>query len=157
MSEICTCTDDCALGFNPVCTCDECDCKNISNMIGKNRASIFCDICEYIDSYYQLDKTWKRQKIKTKKWKYEYKYSRGKKTFCGFYITDDCLGLMIILGKAERDKVEEAIRDYSGEFQNIYDSTKTYHDGKWIMFELNDLSLFEDIKRLLAIKRKPDK
>jgi len=34
---------------------------------------------------------------------------------------------------------------------------KTYHDGKWIMFELVDNTLFDDMRKLLAIKRKPNK
>lgn len=39
----------------------------------------------------------------------------------------------------------------------LYKNTTTYHDGKWVMIELKDLSLLEDIKKLLLIKRKPNK
>jgi len=65
--ETCTCTDDCAIGFNPGCncTCNECDCRNIANMIGAQKEQVFYGICEFLDSNYQMDKLWKRQKVKT--------------------------------------------------------------------------------------------
>jgi len=39
----------------------------------------------------------------------------------------------------------------------IYDAATTFHDGKWIMFELKDTKLFNDMERLLLIKRKPNR
>ena len=39
----------------------------------------------------------------------------------------------------------------------IYDEAKTYHDGKWIMFESADTSMFDDFMKLLGIKRKPNR
>lgn len=38
-----------------------------------------------------------------------------------------------------------------------YDATTTYHDGKWLMIELQDERLFADLKKLLYLKRKPNK
>ena len=54
-------------------------------------------------------------------------------------------------------KIENDKEHYAPEVQNIYDETPTYHDGKWLMFEPADTSLFEDFLRLLAIKRKPNR
>ncbi len=34
---------------------------------------------------------------------------------------------------------------------------QTYRDGKWIMFEPKDSSLFDDFIKILSIKRKPNK
>ena len=64
---------------------------------------------------------------------------------------------MVILGKDERLKFENDKEHYALEVQNIYEATPTYHDGKWLMFEPVDTSLFEDFIRLLAIKRKPNR
>ena len=64
---------------------------------------------------------------------------------------------MVILGKDERIKFETNRGNYSKEVQRIYDETKTYHDGKWIMFEPVDNSLFGDFIALLSIKRKPNR
>ena len=60
---------------------------------------------------------------------------------------------MVILGKEERSKFETEKESYAREVQRIYDEAKTYHDGKWMMFEPTDTSLFDDFIRLLSIKR----
>ena len=64
---------------------------------------------------------------------------------------------MIIFGKNEREKFEASRESYSEQIQMIYDAAKTYHDGKWVMFQPVDTVLFDDFVRLLEIKRKPNK
>lgn len=67
------------------------------------------------------------------------------------------MGFMIILGKDERLKFESDRENYSEEVRKIYDEARTYHDGKWIMFEPVDTLLFNDLIGLLRIKRKPNR
>lgn len=55
----------------------------------------------------------------------------------------------------ERTKFEFDKESYSTEVRKAYEETKTYHDGKWLMFELKDTSLFPDVEKLLYIKRRP--
>ena len=92
-----------------------------------------------------------------REWTYEYKYRRGGKTLCTLYAKENTIGVMIIFGKYEREKFEEYRTNYSLETQEIYDESKTYHDGKWMMFRLTDTSLFPDMEKLLLIKRKSNK
>lgn len=92
-----------------------------------------------------------------KAWKYEYKYRRGGKTLCALYAREHCIGFMIVLGKDERLKFEADKESYSKAFQEIYDNTHTYHDGKWVMFGPTDTTLFDDFIKLLRVKRKPNK
>ena len=92
-----------------------------------------------------------------KAWTYEYKYRRGGKTLCALYARENCIGFMIIFGKDERAKFEAERNDYSQQVQKIYDEPKTYRDGKWVMFEPTDTSMFQDFIKLLGIKRKPNK
>lgn len=53
--------------------------------------------------------------------------------------------------------IESCREDYSEQVQKIYDAAKTYHDGKWVMFQPADTTLFDDFIRLLRIKRRPNK
>ena len=64
---------------------------------------------------------------------------------------------MVILGKDELLKFENERVNYSKEVQRAYNEAQTYHDGKWIMFETVDVSLFDDFIMLLTIKRKPNR
>jgi hypothetical protein len=64
---------------------------------------------------------------------------------------------MMIFGKEERDKIEAGKENFSKRVMQVYDDAKTYHDGKWVMFEFEDSSIFEDLLKLLEIKRKPNR
>lgn len=123
-------------------------------LIGKPLFEIWSGLCDLVESKYDMDRLWNSG---GKKWTYEYKYRRGGKTLCALYAKEKVFGFMIIFGKAEREKVEAIRGDLSPETQRIYDEATTYHDGKWVMFELTDTSLFPDMEKLLQIKRKPNK
>jgi hypothetical protein len=41
--------------------------------------------------------------------------------------------------------------------QDIYDNSKTYHDGKWMLIPVADLDILEAVKRLITIKKKPNR
>lgn len=123
-------------------------------LIGQSLYDVWQKLCAAIDEKYDMERIWNSG---GKAWTYEYKYRRGGKTLCSLYARENCIGFMIILGKDERAKFEAARNDYSELVQKIYDETKTYHDGKWMMFEPIDTSLFGDFVQILAIKRKPNR
>lgn len=123
-------------------------------LIGKPLFDVWTKLTDFIESKYDMDRLWNNG---GKKWTYEYKYRRGGKSLCALYAKENVFGFMIIFGKAEREKVEAIRSDLSPETQRIYDEATTYHDGKWVIFELTDTSLFSDMEKLLMIKRKPNK
>lgn len=133
------------------------DQQALLNLIGSDKYIVFTTLRDYIEKNYTLEQVLKEQNIKTKKWKYELKFIKGSKTICSFYFANHCLGFMIIFGKDERNKIESIKDQLSNELNTFYEETPTYHDGKWLMLELENLSLLEDIKKLLSIKRKPNK
>ncbi|WP_288859670.1 DUF3788 domain-containing protein [uncultured Flavonifractor sp.] len=123
-------------------------------LIGQSLYDVWQKLCAAIDKKYDMDRIWNSG---GKAWTYEYKYRRGGKTLCSLYARENRMGFMVILGKDERAKFEAARNNYSELVQKIYDETKTYHDGKWLMFEPIDTSLFGDFVQILAIKRKPNR
>lgn len=128
--------------------------EEISKLVGDDKFQIWLSLCDMIDSIYEMDRIWDSG---GKVWSYEYKYRRGGKTLCALYAREHCIGLMIIFGKAEREKFEADIDSFSVNIQQIYTDTKTYHDGKWMMFEPENMDNIEDLKKLLSIKRKPNR
>ena len=130
------------------------DKEKMTDLIGKDLYDVWNKLCSLIDEKYDMDCMWNEG---GKAWTYEYKYRRGGKTLCALYARENCVGFMVILGKDERLKFENDRENYSKEVQRIYDETKTYHDGKWMMFELSDTSMFDDFIRLLRIKSKPNR
>ncbi len=130
------------------------DTEQMTTLVGISLYEVWNKLCALIDENYDMDCLWNKG---GKAWTYEYKYRRGGKTLCALYARENCVGFLIILGKEERLKFEKDRESYGAEVQRIYDETKTYHDGKWMMFEPTDTSLFDDFIRLLRIKRKPNR
>jgi len=128
--------------------------EELSGLLGENSYKVWQETCLLIDGLYDAERLWN---CGGKAWRYEYKYRRGGKTLCALYAKENCFGLMIIFGKDERAKFEEQRDTYSAAMQSIYDNATTYHDGKWMMLELTDTSLLDDVRKLLAIKRKPNR
>lgn len=128
--------------------------EEMTALLGQSLYDVWNQLCAAIDENYDMECLWNKG---GKAWTYEYKYRRGGKTLCALYAREGCVGFMVILGKDERSKFEAERETFSKEVQKIYDEAKTYHDGKWVMFEPVDNSSFDDFIRLLRIKRKPNK
>lgn len=128
--------------------------ETLEALTGKELYDLWTSLRQLIEEKYNMEQMWNHG---GKKWTYEYKYRRGGKTLCALYAKEQTIGFMVILGKDERTKFESMREMFSNAAQKIYDETTTFHDGKWLMFELKDTSLFNDIERLLSIKRKPNR
>lgn len=128
--------------------------ETLECLIGKDLFLVWKILCQRIEQKYEMERVWNKG---GKLWEYEYKYRRGGKTLCALYAKKNVFGFMVILGKNEREKFEAQREFLSEETQIVYDKATTYHDGKWMMFELTDTHLFDDIEHLLLIKRNPNK
>lgn len=128
--------------------------EELETLMGKELYNVWNSLCQLIEQSYEMERLWNHG---GKAWTYEYKYRKGGKTLCSLYAKEQTFGFMVILGKDERTKFEAQRKLFSDEVQMKYDEATTYHDGKWIMFELKDTKLFNDMERLLLIKRKPNK
>lgn len=128
--------------------------EEMQALLGEYLYQLWQGLLTRLDRLYNMECLWDRG---GKAWTYAYKYRRGGKTLCALYARENCFGFMIIFGKTEREKFEADRASYSKAVQQVYDTAATYHDGKWMMFELTDTSLFQDLERLLTIKRRPNK
>lgn len=128
--------------------------EQMTALVGPSLFEVWKQLCALIDEKYDMERLWGDG---GKAWAYEYKYRRGGKTLCALYARENSVGFMVVLGKQERLKFENDRASYSQEVQRVYDEAQTYHDGKWLMFEPRDTSLFDDFVGILSIKRRPNK
>lgn len=128
--------------------------EQMNALLGENRWNVWQSLRRRIEEKYEMEILWNKG---FGEWTYELKYRRGGKTLCTLYAKERVVSLWVILGKDERVKYETCADEFSTPIHKIYNETKTYHDGKWLMFELEDETLFDDFMNLLAIKRKPNR
>ncbi len=116
-------------------------------------------VLEFIDGNYRsMASSWNSG---GKAGKYELKFRRGGKTLCALYPREGAFGFMVIYGKAEREEFEARKdareEDFPAEICLSYDRARTYHDGKWIMIDVDGTGRLAGIAQMLTIKRKPDR
>lgn len=87
----------------------------------------------------------------------ELKFRRGGKTVLTIYLRENRFDLLLIFGKAEREKFTENRSSFSAAVQTRYDDSKTYHDGKWMLFPVSTMAEWEEVRPLILIKKKPNR
>ncbi len=127
--------------------------ERLSIILPNEILSVWNKLTDAIDLLYDVDKLWNKG---FGDWEIEYKYRRGGKTLCTFYAKENAANLLIIYGKAEREKFEKAGPFISKQLQDIYAETKSFHDGKWLWIPLDERVNIEDIIEMLKIKRRPN-
>ncbi len=87
----------------------------------------------------------------------ELKFKQGQKTILTIYIHDEKFTFLIIFGKKEREYFELHRDDFSQYINDYYDNSNTYHDGKWMYIDVSTLEQLEDVKKLVLIKKNPNR
>lgn len=87
----------------------------------------------------------------------ELKFKQGQKTVLTVYTHEDKFTFLIIFGKKEREIFEARRDEFSKDILNYYNDAKTYHDGKWIFIDVKEPAQLEEVKRLIQIKKKPNR
>ncbi len=126
----------------------------LNELLSNRVLSIWNELTTEIDLLYDVDRLWDKG---FGEWDIEYKYRRGGKTLCTFYVKKDNASILIIYGKAEREKFEKIKSGISESLQDIYEKTEIYHDGKWLWIPLDEKLAISDIIEMLKIKRRPNR
>ncbi len=85
-------------------------------------------------------------------WSLRFKKS---KSFCTLVPERGHMNVLIVFGAAERAKAEGALADLTPDVRQKYVDATTYHDGKWLLLDVDSDDVLRDVERLLAVKRRP--
>lgn len=130
------------------------DRKILMKLLGRKAFAAWEDMVARIRRHYEMDELWGKA---GKAGLYELKFRRGGKTLCAFYARENSFGFMIIYGKAEREIFEQQRAQFPESICRKYDESATYHDGKWIMIDVDAPGLGDTLQQMLKIKRKPNR
>ena len=129
--------------------------KQVKAMLGS--ASLAWEkLVGHIRFYYVMDELWEEGNP-AHKHNNTLRIRRGGKTLATLCLRKGYFIACFVLGKEEREKFDEQRETFGEALRKTYDETHTYHDGKWLGFDVHDESLVDDIIRLLPIKRKPNR
>jgi hypothetical protein len=83
-------------------------------------------------------------------WSLRYKKS---KAFCTLLPEYRALSVVVVLGEAERAKVDARRDELGRRLMELYDAAETYHDGKWLKIGIASHEEMKDVTDLLSLKR----
>ena len=110
---------------------------------------------EFLTIHYDLHTT--ELQFDGQKYGWCIRYRRGGKTLCTLYPEIGGFTILIVYGKKEGQKFIDQQSEFTNQLASLFQDTKQLHDGKWMWIQLTNSSLLEDIKKMIAIKRRPRK
>jgi len=113
---------------------------------------VWLDLKEYIDQSYDFAP---ELIFYGKKYGWTIRYRRSGKTLISLFPEHGAFTALIVLGKKEGEKAAGMLDKLSPATRKLIGSVKQLHDGKWLWIRVLEPAHGEDVKRLLATKRKP--
>jgi len=124
--------------------------EEILNTIDQTAA--WLDLRQYIEENYDFAS---ELAFFAKKYGWTVRYRKSGKTLISLFPEYGAFTALVVLGKKEGEKVAEMLAELSSTTSDLIGSAKQLHDGKWLWIRVLEPSHVEDVKRLLAAKRKP--
>lgn len=82
------------------------------------------------------------------------RFYKAGRTLCRLYPRVGSFGLLVVVGRKEKERVEAALPQLSPQLREIYAATKEGMGQRWLIFDLQAPdALFEDVKALIQIRR----
>jgi hypothetical protein len=124
--------------------------NEIHSFIGNT--DLWLDLKQYLDQNYNFIP---ELVFYGRKYGWTIRYRKSGKTLCSLFPEQGAFTTLIVLGKKEGEKSSQTFNMLSTEIRNLIGSAKHLHDGKWLWIRVFKQAHVEDVKQLLAIKRKP--
>ena len=115
-------------------------------------ADLWLDLKQYLDQRYDFLPD---QVFYGKKYGWTIRYRKSGKTLCSLFPESGAFTALVVLGRKEGEKASQILDKLSPATRKLIGSTKQLHDGKWLWIRVLEPAHVEDVKRLLATKRKP--
>lgn len=127
--------------------------ESVSSFIGAEAAVRWSRLLDFIESNYPgvFDGDWLYGGAKHG-WSLRFKKS---KSFCTLIPERDRLCVLIVFGAREREKVHELLPDLTSQARQDYLGATTYHDGRWVVFDVDSDDVLRDVETMLKVKRRP--
>jgi hypothetical protein len=85
------------------------------------------------------------------------RYRKSGRTIVSLFPERHSFSFLIVYGKKEINKFLAQESDFLQAIVDVFRNTKKLHDGKWLWIQVTNSTYLEDLKKLIAIKRKPKK
>ncbi|MCK4476927.1 DUF3788 domain-containing protein [Candidatus Bathyarchaeota archaeon] len=128
--------------------------QKIMSFIGEPAKKAWLDVRQFIEDYYGLVP---ETVFYGAKYGWTIRYRKSGKTLCSLFPEKGGFTVLVVLGKKESEKALSMRDELSSKIRNFLEDTEQLHDGRWLWLRILTTSDANDVKKLLQIKRKPNK
>ncbi len=82
------------------------------------------------------------------------KYKKSSKALCTLYPETDFFIILIVLGTKEREQFDVMQEDFCDYIKDLYDGARLFNNTKWLMINVTNPIILDDVKKLLELKVK---
>lgn len=109
-------------------------------------------LCKHIEMEYQSKPVLEYSRC-SMQYGWNVKYKKAGRTLCTLYPMEGYYIALVVIGEHERTETELMLPFSTEYFQQVYHETKTGMGQKWLMINVADEAVLEDVKRCIAIRR----
>ena len=85
------------------------------------------------------------------------KYKKGSRPLCVCYVRAGWFTAMVTVGAGQMEELRALLPSFSETFQAIFESTRLFNGGKWLVLDVKQAQQLEDVRQLILLKARPAK
>ena len=129
--------------------------EDILKHIGEGK-EVFEELVSYIEQTYKAPPQTEYSKCSAQPG-WNLKYKKSGKSLCTLYPMKDHFIALVVVGAKEENEVQAAMPSFSPYVRSVYEKTRSMPMGRWLMIDVKQKEVLEDVKRLINIRVKPKK
>ena len=129
--------------------------EEIREYLGEAK-SMWDELTAYIEEAYQVKPQITYSKCSAQPG-WNVKYRKGSRSLCTLYPMSGYFVTLVVVGSKEEEEVRTAVdaEYFTAYVKELYDKTMYSAIGRWLMIEVKDKDVLDDIRSLLSIRIRP--
>ena len=115
--------------------------------------SLWTDFNNHIQSIYQIDPCMEHSRCSMQAG-WNIKYKKGGKSLCTLYPMQGYFIALVVVGSRELTEAEFLMPQCSDYVQTVFKNTKTGNGQKWLMLDVRDREIMDDVFRLINLRKR---
>ncbi len=108
------------------------------------------DLCAHLENEYGAKCIMEYSRCAVPGW--NFKYRKSGRALCTLYPMEGFFIALVVIGEREKNETELLLPSLSKYLRTLYHDTKSGMGQKWLMIEVKDKLVLEDVKRCVAVR-----
>ena len=127
--------------------------EEVKDYIGQGEL-LWSELLSYINNAYQVQPKMTYSKCSAQPG-WNVKFQKSSKSLCTLYPMEGYFIALVVVGMKEEVAVEMALGTFTPYTQELYNKTPFSCGGRWLMIEVRDKLILNDVKNLISIRVNP--